>query len=1182
MKKPPAWVAATLGLLFLLGGAGFGGWTWLEEHPQWLVDRISASLGKPLEKQSAGISFCGLAPCLRLGQVRMGEAGKAWAMDEAQARLLWWRLPLGRYLDIRAKGFLLEAKRDAQGRWQVAGMTAGKGEGEGNFPWARLDFSSVTLFVEDDLGKFPAQKIFIEEAVLRKRAFGEFFLARFSSSWVRRASLRGTMQDFTPKNIKATLEGLDTPSLFLGKWGRLGKIKGDAQVIVENGKVSGKFSLSEAAWGVGGDLPQVALAPLRGEGRWEQGELFLRLDEVRAAKDSSVPAQAFLQLGPKGGEISVQGVDVKSLASLRGALPQKDFFPKEASGWIENARLSWKGPLPPSSSFSWEARFRTLSLALPGLAFSGASGQGEGNERQAGVRLTSIAMLDAPELFAKPLAFSKASLGFSWKKEGLAQTFRIENAHLENKDLRATLHLHYENGEKARENIDLDLAVERVGLPELTRYFPQGVAKKPFARWLEQSLKAGTARDAHLVIRGPLKDFPYQHASPPGFFLRLQLEDAVLAFSPKWPRLEKITAPLVIHNESLVIGPGRGTMTGILLVPLQARIEDLAAEKGEVAISAKAKSEGALVWKLLGQSPLEAHLSGFLSRFTLTGAPQLDLAIRVPFADPEDTRAQGSLAFSGNALLSRDLPPFLDVGGALRFTEKSLESEKLTSNFLGEAADFSLKGTFDEITLKAQGKVSSQEINAFLGKPFFSGKSSWAGEVLIKEHIQARITSDLLGMEILLPSPLSKLAETKDALVLSFADGLMNLRYRKLAGEFLLAAKNPSGTLAWDWPGRLPAPSSGLLVAARLKHFDPVPWDGFFSSSGKGQGKFDLKEILLETESLDLLGRRLLLPRIHGKKQTSGWGVDVAASGIKGKALIGDKRIEAHFADFSLPEAAPEKPLSLDEKLISSLPEIRMQVDNMHLPSLVTPLVLAGGPEGNTYTIKQLSFPGLKTDFSGTLAQEQGALGGKIRFSTKNLGYFLHSLGYPGAVEKGEGRIEGAWSLPFGKEGFLPRLEARLQVDLKNGTIKKAGTGVGARFLALTSIESLPKRLGLDFGDVINGGLSFGALEGEVAIKDEAVMMQDLRLISSSVHVGLSGTVNLAQRTQNLHARVRPQVSGIVSLGAGIGGGPIAGVGAMVVQKMLGDPLSKLAALEYRITGTWENPEVSPAHLALR
>ena len=40
-------------------------------------------------------------------------------------------------------------------------------------------------------------------------------------------------------------------------------------------------------------------------------------------------------------------------------------------------------------------------------------------------------------------------------------------------------------------------------------------------------------------------------------------------------------------------------------------------------------------------------------------------------------------------------------------------------------------------------------------------------------------------------------------------------------------------------------------------------------------------------------------------------------------------------------------------------------------------------------------------------------------------------------------------------------------------------------------------------------------------------------------------------------------------------GGPIAGIATFVAQKLLKDPIDKIAAYEYDINGTWVDPQVS-------
>jgi uncharacterized protein YhdP len=51
-----------------------------------------------------------------------------------------------------------------------------------------------------------------------------------------------------------------------------------------------------------------------------------------------------------------------------------------------------------------------------------------------------------------------------------------------------------------------------------------------------------------------------------------------------------------------------------------------------------------------------------------------------------------------------------------------------------------------------------------------------------------------------------------------------------------------------------------------------------------------------------------------------------------------------------------------------------------------------------------------------------------------------------------------------------------------------------------------------------------------------------------------------------------PHISDSLSLAA-LAGGPLVGAVAFLAQKILKDPLNKIASTEYEIIGTWDNPQ---------
>ena len=71
----------------------------------------------------------------------------------------------------------------------------------------------------------------------------------------------------------------------------------------------------------------------------------------------------------------------------------------------------------------------------------------------------------------------------------------------------------------------------------------------------------------------------------------------------------------------------------------------------------------------------------------------------------------------------------------------------------------------------------------------------------------------------------------------------------------------------------------------------------------------------------------------------------------------------------------------------------------------------------------------------------------------------------------------------------------------------------------------------------------------------------------------MSGTVGLADESQDLRVRVLPQLStGVAIAGAVVN--PVVGLAALIAQRVLGDPVEQIAAVDYKVTGTWGEPHV--------
>ncbi len=127
----------------------------------------------------------------------------------------------------------------------------------------------------------------------------------------------------------------------------------------------------------------------------------------------------------------------------------------------------------------------------------------------------------------------------------------------------------------------------------------------------------------------------------------------------------------------------------------------------------------------------------------------------------------------------------------------------------------------------------------------------------------------------------------------------------------------------------------------------------------------------------------------------------------------------------------------------------------------------------------------------------------------------------------------------------------------------------------ILSLQSLPRRISLDFRDIFTDGLAFDEIVGAVKVNKGVASTDNLRISGPAARIVMNGQVDLARETQVLRVKVNPQLSDSVSVAGALIGGPVAGIAAFVAQKLLKDPLDQIASYEYDVTGNWTDPQVN-------
>jgi uncharacterized protein (TIGR02099 family) len=422
------------------------------------------------------------------------------------------------------------------------------------------------------------------------------------------------------------------------------------------------------------------------------------------------------------------------------------------------------------------------------------------------------------------------------------------------------------------------------------------------------------------------------------------------------------------------------------------------------------------------------------------------------------------------------------------------------------------------------------------------------------------------------------------------------------------------GTINFGGQGKWPESGQDLLqgkdgvwLTGSLPLLSIQGWEGLASgSSGSAPAG--------STMALPIAGAKLLVEKLTGYGQTiTGLRIDAARRGdglaaqLSSTALNGEVvwqphgfetrgKLSAHLRNLQwltgeqpgpLAQPAmsmpPAKTQQADMPHPNNLPALELAIDNLQIQGKqIGRVELAGHPEGQDWRLRRLNI----TNPDGSLSGDGVWLAGQANATTEartqlnllleisDAGKILDRYGYPNTVKKGSGKLAANLSWAGRPDEFsYADLDGTLKLDTGKGQFLKMDPGIG-KLLSILSLQALPKHITLDFTDVFSDGFQFDNINGNATIRHGVMDTQDFHIDGSSAKVTMNGSVDLNRETQNLHVVILPTIGESVSLIGAFAAGPVVGIGSLIVNKVLGNPLDKLVAFEYNISGTWSDPSV--------
>ncbi|GAO37608.1 hypothetical protein SCT_3044 [Sulfuricella sp. T08] len=967
-----------------------------------------------------------------------------------------------------------------------------------------------------------------------------------------------------------------------------------------------------------GDLAEAELQSLQGRlGRKPlPGAFEFRAQRVSLAAKSGVnlPATDLLVRyipaqgkNPATGEIRANGLYLEPLVKLADALPlsqevRGNMAEIAPQGSFHDFSVKWSGDWKTPQRYTAKGGFTGLGMKphgkLPGV--SGLSGNLDANEKSGTLALDSHGVrADFPGLFREPLEMDALTAQMNWKKQENGLDITLTSLSLANRHLAGTLFGSYKMKSGTPGTIDLTGQFTRGDGRQVARYIPLTVGQST-RDWLDTALLAGQSNDVRLRLKGNLADFPFADGKHGLFEVAGKVTGGTLEYAPGWPKIENITVDLLFRGARMEITAHQGNTDGMQISKTRVVIPDLLSLDEILEVEGEARGPTGDMIKFIDRSPVSAMIDDFTEGMGASGNGNFKLKLVIPLRRNKDSRVVGSYQFVNNRVsLGADFPTLEQVNGRLDFTEASVGIPQITAQVVGGPASISGATQKDGgVRINAQGRATAAGIRGLADLPLINnlnGTADWRGVVSIrKKQADMLLESSLVGLAVNLPAPFGKKAAEAVPLhiekkITGANQDLLQLSYGKVLAAVLSRNQENGKTTIERGAVNLGAaavlpPQPGIWLSGELALLDLDHWRGLLGQpSAKASPLSGFAGLNLKFGALDAFGKRFNDLRISAKIQESTWQAKIESRELAGSVNWnpgGRGRLQARLGYLTIPDPAPAKlgvPTEAPQE--KELPALDIIADSFSAKQKkLGKLELLAVQEDEDWRIEKLriSNPDGSLQMDGLWQgwRRRPMTNANLHLEAQDVGKLLARLGYPEAVKRGTAKLDGELSWAGSPHDIdFPSLAGSLKLEAKNGQFLKVEPGVG-KLLGLLSLQSLPRRLTLDFRDIFSGGFAFDSISGSARIDHGVAHTDDFRLEGPAAKVRMQGETDLARETQNLKVRVAPQLGEGVSVAGAFLGGPVVGIAALVAQKLLRDPIDQIAAYEYSITGTWDNPNV--------
>ena len=900
---------------------------------------------------------------------------------------------------------------------------------------------------------------------------------------------------------------------------------------------------------------------------------------------------------------------VTKLAQLSDFSALEPLLTRQPSGQVEQAYLQF------SSAQQWQLWFEAQQLGwlseqgipgVQGLLVDGMLNQDRGRINLFGENSELL----TSDTFSHPITYNQLNMQIDLANSEQGWQVSSDNIWLDNEEVTVAAEMKLTLGEQPR----LDLYAEAFA-PDASiasHYFPRPVMSANLIDYLTGAIKGGELTQAQVLFSGLLTGFPFADNSGQ-FEVLAQVDNANYQFAPDWPAVTNGSAKLHFANQRMDLYSQQGQLVNLAVGnAVHVSIADLM-HADELSVKIDKHADTKKLLPFFQATPIADPLANVFTVIQGQGSASANIELLVDLNNL-DVNAKGIVDL-------KNLPVYLaqpglqleNVTGKLYFNDDQITLKNAHANWLGMPLKVNFNGKNIAQTYRADIDIKAQLDSDILIshgqellKDYMHGNSEVAINVKLNFlesgfNYRADISSQLVGISSELPAPYNKVAQQNWPLTAVIqGDDISNLITANINKNFYF-----NGILSNDiaklsnahiilGEQDLGLNREGLNVSIDLEQTQLLPWFGLLQqiitinqADPDHEGllppltevigvvdKLSIADIIVNDFEMRLVPQQDELNlRLNAKELRSQVFIPLNHSSKPIKVVSDYLRV--NFIDrtpteiTTLVEDAPA-----DLNWLSKLPAIEFECADCKVANYQLDKVSASlYGDGHKLTISELVVDKgdhllrAKGQWQAGTSQFEGSI------QSDDIGKLFDEFDITTTVKDSNADIKFnlAWQdAPYVLD--IASLNGNVDWRLGEGHLTEISDG-GARVFSLLSLDSLVRKLKLDFRDVFSKGFFYNSLQGTMQLDKGIAYTKDTKLDGVPADLTIKGHTNLNTMEIDYDLAVAPQVTSSIPVIVAWMVNPVTGLAALAIDKVI-HSARVISEINFKVTGSMNDPVV--------